>query len=264
MIKTVNINGVNMNYCVFGNGQRVLVIIPGISIKPVTPREKAIAEAFKSYTEDYTVYLFDQKNDIPEVYRVKEQADDLLEAMRAVGIEKADLYGASLGGMIAQTIAIEHPEIVGKMVLFCTSSRPNDMIHEVLGGWRKLALAGKAAEMNNTMMKDIYSEATVKAFGDILLKASEPISDVDMAKVAALSKSVIENNTYDRLDHVRCETLVLGCRGDRTLSFKASEEIADKLGCEFIVYGEEFGHAAFDEVPDAKERILQWLDAGTI
>lgn len=263
MIKTVNVNGVEMNYCVFGSGQRVLVIIPGISIKPVTPGGKAISEAFKSYTEDYTVYLFDQKNDVPEVYSVKEQTDDLVEAMNAVGIVKADLYGASLGGMIAQTIAIEHPEMVGKMVLFCTASRPNDMMKKVLGGWREFALAGKAAEMNITMMEDIYSEATVKAFGDILLKANEPISDTDMAKVATLSESVIENNTYDRLDRVRCQTLVLGCRGDRTLSFTASEEIADKLGCEFIVYGEEFGHAAFDEVPDAKERILQWLDAGT-
>ncbi len=259
MTKTANVNGVEMNYCVFGSGQRVLVIIPGMSIKPVTAGETAIAEAFKSYTEDYTVYLFDQKNDIPEEYSVEEQTADLLEVMRSVGIVKADLYGASLGGMIAQTIAIEHPEMVGKMVLCSTSSRPNDVTTEVLGGWRELALAGKADEMNVSMVEHIYSEATVKAFGDVLLKANEPISEADMAKVATLCRSVIENNTYDRLDLVRCETLVLGSRGDRSLSFEASKEIADKLGCDFIVYGEEFGHAAYDEAPDAKERIRQWL-----
>jgi pimeloyl-ACP methyl ester carboxylesterase len=52
----------------------------------------------------------------PVLYTLSDMADDTLELMRALGIEPAHIVGASMGGMIAQTLAAEHPEAVRSLV----------------------------------------------------------------------------------------------------------------------------------------------------
>jgi pimeloyl-ACP methyl ester carboxylesterase len=52
----------------------------------------------------------------PVLYRLRDMAEDTLGLMRALEIEPAHLVGASMGGMIAQTLAAEHPESVRSLV----------------------------------------------------------------------------------------------------------------------------------------------------
>jgi len=50
-----------------------------------------------------------------------------------IGISKADIIGFSQGGMIAQYIAIDYPELVGKLVLAVTLSKQNETVQKVIG-----------------------------------------------------------------------------------------------------------------------------------
>ncbi len=52
----------------------------------------------------------------PEQYRLTDMAHDTVGLMDALGIESANLVGASMGGMIAQTVAIEHPQRARSLV----------------------------------------------------------------------------------------------------------------------------------------------------
>jgi pimeloyl-ACP methyl ester carboxylesterase len=56
----------------------------------------------------------------PGPYTVGAMADDALAVLDATGIERAHVFGASLGGMIAQRLALDHPARVAKLVLACT------------------------------------------------------------------------------------------------------------------------------------------------
>ena len=65
------------------------------------------------------------------------------------------------------------------------------------------------------------------------------------------------------LANLKCPTLVLGAELDRTLGVIASREIAEALErngvpVELYVY-ENYGHAAYDEAPDFRSRILEFL-----
>ena len=116
-VMTVSGENFSMDYVTFGSGPRTLVILPGMSLLPVTPNADAVAAAYASFAGTHTVYLFDRKRDVCPGYTVSDMADDTAAAMRSIGISDADVFGASQGGMIAQLIAARRPELVRRLVL---------------------------------------------------------------------------------------------------------------------------------------------------
>ncbi|HET9111950.1 MAG TPA: alpha/beta fold hydrolase [Ktedonobacterales bacterium] len=78
--------------------------------------------------QHHTVIAFDNRGagrtDTPEqAYTIERMADDTDGLLRALGIERADIRGVSLGGRIALALALAHPERVDKLVLVSTSAR---------------------------------------------------------------------------------------------------------------------------------------------
>jgi 3-oxoadipate enol-lactonase len=75
--------------------------------------------------EDFQVLLFDNRgvgeSDVPEgPYSVPQLAGDAIAVLDAAGIERAHVFGASLGGFIAQELALTYPQRVRKLVLAST------------------------------------------------------------------------------------------------------------------------------------------------
>jgi pimeloyl-ACP methyl ester carboxylesterase len=56
-------------------------------------------------------------------YSARQMADDALQVLDEAGVDRADVVGASLGGMIAQELAVLAPERVDRLVLCCTALR---------------------------------------------------------------------------------------------------------------------------------------------
>ncbi|WP_016997987.1 alpha/beta fold hydrolase [Kocuria atrinae] len=66
--------------------------------------------------------------DLPEdQYTVEDMSEDVADTMRALGIDRADLIGFSLGGMIAQSLAAHHPELVRRLVSICSTTGDPDV-----------------------------------------------------------------------------------------------------------------------------------------
>jgi 3-oxoadipate enol-lactonase len=91
---------------------------------------------------DFAVVVFDNRgvgeSDVPDgPYTVEAMAADALAVLDAAGIERAHLVGASLGGMIAQRLALGHPRRVEKLVLACTMA----------GGARSFPLPARTQEL---------------------------------------------------------------------------------------------------------------------
>jgi len=62
---------------------------------------------------------------------IEEMASDAVTFIRALGFERVDLFGFSLGGMVAQVIALEEPQLVRKMILAGTGPAGGDGIEKV-------------------------------------------------------------------------------------------------------------------------------------
>jgi 3-oxoadipate enol-lactonase len=65
---------------------------------------------------------------VPGPYTAAEMADDAVSVLDAAGVERAHVYGISLGGMIAQEVALRHPDRVDALVLGATTAGGADWV----------------------------------------------------------------------------------------------------------------------------------------
>lgn len=257
----VSIGDTDMDYIAFGNGSKILIIIPGLSDGLTTVKGMAftMALAYRMYARDYRVYVFSRKNRLTEGYTTRDMAADQAEAMRILGITKAMILGVSQGGMIAQYLAIDHPESVEKLVLTVTLSKQNETVREAVGKWIGLAKQGNHKKLMIDTAERSYSENYLKKYRliyPILGKIGKP-KNYDRFLIQA--NSCIRHDAYSELESIKCPTLVIGGDDDKVVGVNAAAEISDRIeDSELFIY-EGLGHALYEEAKDFNKRVLSFL-----
>ena len=263
-IETVGTGGFQTDYFRFGKGERTLVILPGLSIQSVCGFADAVAASYASIAEDFTVYVFDRRRELPAVYSVSDMADDTAAAMEALGLRGVSLFGASQGGMIAQLIAIRHPALVGRLVLGSSSSHVTEAQFAAVERWIALARQGDRAGLYLDFGEKIYPPAVFAQVKDSLLAAAETVTKRELERFIILAGGMRGFNITGQLDGIRCPVLAIGVFEDAVLDADATMEIAEKLDerLDFRLYMYTgYGHAAFDTAPDYRERMRRFLEA---
>ena len=256
--QTLETGDVRMHYITFGKGERPLVMIQGLSTRSIKGTGLILENYYRMFSSRYKVYIFDRRENIPEGITVRELAHDVCAAMDHLGIKNADIFAASQGGMIAQYLAIDRPDLVRKMVLAVTLSRNNDTVKAVIDGWIDMVQRRDIKAMLADMTEKMYSASYLKRNRLFIPLANLMQIPTDIPRFVALAKSCLTCDTYDMLDRIQCPVLVIGGKQDKIVSGEASEEIAEKLGCSLYMY-EELGHAAYTEAKDFNRRVFDLL-----
>ena len=263
LVQCVRTGGFEMEYAKFGNGPRPLVVIPGLAIKSVMKSASSLQVPYKMFTEDFTLYFFDRRKDVGSGYSLEDMARDQVLAMQTLGLSDVALYGVSQGGMVAQHIAATHPELVWKLVLGCSTSKPEPQQLEIIGNWARLARAHDREGLVDAFIRDCFSVKFAERYSRALRAMYKDVSDAEMDRFAIFARECDNVDTGDMLADVRCPVLVLAASEDRVVLPVASDKIVDKLSatgvpCEYEVF-EGYGHAVFDEIKEYKDRILEFL-----
>ena len=127
---TVSLEKGTMDYIRFGTGGRVLIMLPGLgdSLRSVKGAAVPMAVMYREFARKFTVYSFSRIDPMPTGYTIRDMAHDLAQAMEVLDIQRADVFGVSMGGMIAQWLAIDHPEKVDRLILAVTCPEPNPVL----------------------------------------------------------------------------------------------------------------------------------------
>lgn len=245
----------------FGSGDKTLVMLPGLSVKGVGEAALPLAWMYRAFSKDYTVYIFDRRTQVPEGCTIRDLAEDTARGMDRLGLSQADVFGVSQGGMIAQELAIRRPRLVHKLVLAVTASRPNEVMERTLCHWVELARREDWPAFTADMMERMYSAPYVKKYRWLFPLLSKMSKPKDSGRFIALAQACLTCNSYPELNQIACPVLVLGGGRDLVLTGRASQEIAESLGCEIYLY-EGLGHAAYDEAPDFNRRVLDFFRSG--
>ena len=246
---TLKIGGTTMDYIRFGTGTRILVMLPGLGDGLRSTKGTALPMAFmyREFAKDFTVYAFSRKNMLPEGYTTRDMARDQAEAMEQLGISKADVFGVSMGGMIAQHLAIDYPEKVHKLILTVTSSRPNPILAESVDEWVSCAKRGDHTALMDSNVRRIYSEDYYrknKWLVPVMGKLTKPKS-YDRFFVQA--DACLTHDAYESLNQIKAPTLVIGGEKDLSLGDDASREIAAKIPAAELHMYAEWGHGLYEE-----------------
>ena len=254
----VPVGSTEMYYAAFGSGSRTLVVLPGLSDGLATVDGKAwiLSLPYRKYLRDYTVYLFSRKNDMPEGYTIRDMADDQVLAMKKLGLEQAYLLGVSQGGMISQYIAIDHPEIVKKLILAVTAPNANDVAKEAVTGWIDMANRGDHTALMVDTAEKMYSEEYLRKnrkFFPLLARFTKP-SDYDRFMKNACA--ILKFDARDELSKINCPTLIIAGDNDKTVGNDAPYELSRGIaGSELYIY-QGLGHGVFEEAKDFYDRVL--------
>ena len=255
---TLKFENIEMDYITFGNGRKSLVIIQGLSTRSIRGMAVPLAFLYQIFAKDYTIYLFDRRKVVEEGITVRNFAADIARAMDALRITNADVFGVSQGGMIAQYLAIDRPDLVHKLVLAVTLSRNNDTVKSVIADWIKMTEEGKFKALVADMAVKMYSDAYIKRYEVFMPLLTVFQKPKDVNRFITLAKTCLTCNTYEELDKIQCPVLVMGGKEDKIVTGEASEEIAGKLGCQIYMY-EKMGHAIYEEARDFNKRVYDFL-----
>lgn len=251
-----------MDYFRFGTGERTMVILPGLSIKSVMLSAPAVAKEYEVMQDDFTVYVFDRIRELPDVYTVADMARDTAAAMQALHLKNVCLFGASQGGMIALVIALEHPELVGKLALGCTAARLEETESDEMHRWMQLARERNAEGLYLAFGAALYPPAVFEQYRDAMLMIAKSVTDEEITRFLILAEGTRDFDILDRLSELRCPVFVIGSKDDAVLGGEASVQIAERLrdkpGCFYHQY-DGYGHAAFDTAPDCRDRLYRFF-----
>lgn len=191
----------------------------------------------------------------PGPYTVAEMAADVVQVMDEAGLERAHLLGTSLGGMIAQELALSRPERVDRLVLACTTPGGPDA-HPLPEGTLRLieeapSLAPEVALrrfVDNALAPATPARRPELAERIVALRLAAP---QDRAAWAAQAAAAASFDAHGRLGALSAPTLVQHGTDDRVIDVRNGELVAGLIPGARLELFEGAGHLFFWEQPDA-------------
>ena len=250
-IGKITADGMAISYFKFGSGTRPMIILPGLSVKSILLYKDAIEGAFAGFANDFEVYVFDRRENIPDVYSVSDMADDYIKAFDALGLKGLLLYGASQGGMIALEIAIKRPDLVSAMVIGSSAARLTEDSKALVSGWNRLAREENEDDLIEAFASKVYSNAFYEAYMEPITASVKGITREEFKRFVIFTDKMAEFDVFDSLDQIKCPVLVMCGSDDAVLGAEPSVEMSKKMNCRLKVF-EGFGHAVYDETEEFK------------
>jgi pimeloyl-ACP methyl ester carboxylesterase len=148
------VNGIELGYQVFGEGEPLILLHGGFgSVEMFGPNVDALAAGRRVIGVDLQSHGRSPVVDRP--MRFETMADDIAALIAHLGLEKADVMGFSLGGGVALRTAIQHPDVVDRLVLVSTVFKRSGWYPEMEAAM--ISMGPEVAEpMKQTPMYEAY------------------------------------------------------------------------------------------------------------
>ena len=259
---TLTLKNGRMDYIRFGKGARVLVMLPGLGdgLRTVKGTALPMALLYRRFAKKYTVYAFSRREPLAAGMTTRDMAAEQAQAMEALGIDRADILGVSMGGMIAQWLAIDHPHRVGKLILTVTCAEQNPVLRESIREWVDLAKAGDHAGFMDSNLRRIYSERYYrqnKWMAPLIGALTKPKS-YDRFFIQA--EACLTHDARAELQSIQAQTLVIGGEKDLALGGEASKVLAAHIPGAALKMYPQWGHGLYEEAGDFNDQVLRFLE----
>jgi 3-oxoadipate enol-lactonase len=254
-VPAVALGDIEMHYEERGAG-KALLLVPGIP---------AIASDWAPLAEPLSrsrrVIAYDNRGSgattvTPAPYTAARLAADAVGLLDALEIERADVFGMSLGGMIAQELALSWPERVDRLVLGCTHCGLAHAEPPEREAGRAFAMeTDDWAERMRALAPFAFAPGVDGEFLDRFIdKKSGDVQDPEgyRGQIAA----AVGHDAYDRLPRITAPTLIVTGDSDRVIPGASSQVMHEQIPGSQLEVVTGAGHLFFLERPEATLRLL--------
>lgn len=261
--KTLYFNDKSMDYVTFGTGNQPLVIIPGLGdgLQTVKGMAMPFSITYRILAERYKIYVFSRINELRQNYTTRDMAVDVAEAMETLNLDAAYVMGISQGGMIAQWLAANFPEMVEKLVLAVTTAKLNNLGRERISCWLNLSQSGTYKDLMIDIARHSY---TTKSFGKFkylyrIMGIFGHIKDKQSIDIQALS--CLKHDSLAFLEKINCPTLIIGAEKDDVLGVDGSLGLQQHIKGSQLIILPGCGHALYEQNENFQKRVLVFLES---
>lgn len=252
----MQIDDITLKYRIVGEGPPVLLVHGlGSDMRGWEFQEPALSKHFK-------VILLDQRghghSSGPELDLVTADvfAKDLNTFLDEIGIEKATVMGASMGGLIAQQFTLTYPERVTKLVLMSTGSKITESTIDEVYSWREAQVEGGDEAYFWASTKSCFPEKFIENNKETIdyLMSRENLLNPDGVLAAGLGLSMFD--AEERIHEIEVPTLIIHGEEDRVFDVSVARDAAEKIPNAELVTFPGCGHDPATQVTDELNKIL--------
>ncbi len=200
------------------------------------------------------------------IYTSEQMADDYCGLMDNLGIGEARVVGVSMGSIIAQQLAIRHPDKVSSAVLMCPWARCDSYTRSVFRHMEVCKAHLTPSEFTEWIQLLIFAKSSWDndaSFAELLDARQESAVNPMPQPLHGLigqARACIDHNTKDKLTDIKCPCLVIGGKQDVFTPKWMAKEVADGIPDSEIHLYENAGHAFHWEIiEDFNPRVRNWL-----
>lgn len=237
----ISVNNITLSYHTIGSGPP-LVFISGLGMDHM-----CWLYQIPEFHQRNKLILFDnrgmgQSTGSRDQYTTKLMADDVASLLNRLNIEKAHIVGTSMGGMIAQELAINYPEKIDRLVLASTFAKHPEMITYLRKKLNQLisndvktldftAQSFKFRPLYNVLLKQVFSEPFLRLHGTMITNMLQRFLSQDTYVETFLKQlhAIKQHDTTNRLNQITAETLIITGNNDLLVPDHCSDVLAQQI-----------------------------------
>jgi 3-oxoadipate enol-lactonase len=196
--------------------------------------------------------------DAPQPFSLEEMAADAAAVLDAEGIDTAHVLGASMGGVLAQILAVQHPHRVRSLVLACTACRHHEWRRELFEQWADTVRRDGMGALGGDGLRWLIGPRLHRRFGGWLNLMARIVLQARPENFAAQVQAILDAADALRFElaSVHVPALVITGSQDLLTPLGDAEELAELLDEARLFELRGAGHALMVEAPNAFNRAV--------
>ena len=190
--------------------------------------------------------------------------DVAVALLQSLGVERAHVVGASMGGLIAQQVAVRHPELVRSLTLHCPWWRADPYTQALIRSWQSYARVAGMVELSRQVWLWVFTpcffEERPDWFAGLEEEAQKPGQSVEA--FCDQAEACISHEALEAVAAIEAPTLITVGDGDILTPPAHSRALHERIKGSILHIWPQMGHAPFWEIPEEFNRLnLEFLEA---
>ena len=261
---TVHANGIDIYYEVQGDGEP-MVLIPYLAAD-----QACYAFQVADYAKHFRCYTVDLRgaglcSKPPGAYTTELLAEDVAAFMQAADVERAHIFGLSLGAATGMWLAARHPARVKSLSLHSAWDRTDPFLRVVVESWRTMAQGlGSVTDMViGGIFPWCFTPELYAARPEYIDALAQFVRGRPMPPVDALlsqSEAVLSHDAHDALPMIQAPTIITYGRHDAVTSTRFAGPLTEGIKDSEVTIFEDCAHAPiYENVEEFNRRTLAFL-----